>query len=232
MNIFRNLRRSTLILASSVSLLLGYAAPLAAQTEIAESAAQSPVKQPVRDVEAFHSELLLAMQAEGDYQQRLQALRPVVLQFLDVPSIARICLGRTWRDLAAAERDEFTNLLGELIAATYADRFDGYSGQRFVTQIAEEARGGVVVKTLLERPKDEPVRLDYYFRRGKAFNVVADGVSDLSLRRADYNAIIKEEGYAALLAHMRSQLAEFDAVQDPDREQAAERTDAELAKTE
>ncbi len=150
------------------------------------------------------------MRSGEDFAQRVTRLRPKVLEFLDVPSIARICLGRTWRGLEPDAQQEFTQILGELIIATYADRFDGYSGQAFVTQSAQAARGGVVVKTLLERPDDDPVRLDYYFRRGLAFNVVADGVSDLSLRRADYNAIVKDAGYAALLAHMRAQREDFE----------------------
>ena len=41
------------------------------------------------------------------------------------------------------------------------------------------------------------------------FNVVADGVSDLSVRRADYNSIVKSEGYAALLERMRDNIAEL-----------------------
>ena len=32
------------------------------------------------------------------------------------------------------------------------------------------------------------------------------GVSDLSLRRADYNSIVKKEGYASLLAHLRNKI--------------------------
>ena len=56
-----------------------------------------------------------------------------------------------------------------------------------------------MVKTQLVRANGERVNLDYYFNAGSVFNVVADGVSDLSLRRADYNSIIKQEGYDALI---------------------------------
>ncbi|MCZ6708912.1 MAG: ABC transporter substrate-binding protein, partial [Gammaproteobacteria bacterium] len=66
---------------------------------------------------------------------------------------------------------------------------------------------GWVVKTELEKSDGERVNLDYYFRGGKVFNVVADGVSDLSLRRADYNSIIKTEGYDRLLSHIRQNIA-------------------------
>ena len=62
------------------------------------------------------------------------------------------------------------------------------------------------MKTEMVRANKEIVRLDYYFLNGGVFNVVADGVSDLSLRRADYNSIIKSEGFLALLSHLRQKI--------------------------
>jgi len=43
---------------------------------------------------------------------------------------------------------------------------------------------------------------------GRIFNVIADGVSDLSLRRADYNSIIKNEGYVQLTVYVRAKLTQ------------------------
>jgi len=96
-----------------------------------------------------------------------------------------------------------------LIAATYADRFDSFDGQRFERLESLAGRRGWVVKTQLVRANGERVNLDYYFNAGSVFNVVADGVSDLSLRRADYNSIIKQEGYDALIRDIRENIAEM-----------------------
>ena len=203
--------------AALIIVLLGYSPQFGfSQTKDDELAAAT------QQVAQFHAALLTSMRSGEDFTARVELLRPEVIEFLDVPSIARICLGRTWRGLEPAAKAEFTQVLGELIVATYADRFDGFSGQAFVTQSAQAAGSGLVVKTLLERPNDDPVRLDYYFRRGQAFNVVADGVSDLSLRRADYNAIVKEQGYAALLAHMRTQREGFEQAAEEDTTAVAE----------
>jgi phospholipid transport system substrate-binding protein len=64
-----------------------------------------------------------------------------------------------------------------------------------------------VVRTRLRRDAAADVALDYFLRDDKVFNVVADGVSDLSLRRADYNSIIKSEGYERLLEHIRDKIS-------------------------
>ena len=71
-----------------------------------------------------------------------------------------------------------------------------------------------MVKTLLNRASGEPVNLDYYFRGARVFNVVADGVSDLSLRRADYAGIIREEGIEGLVIHIEASIAEMGGAGD------------------
>ena len=155
--------------------------------------------------EQFHKVLLQAAGLEM-IGEREALLGPAIADAFNVERIASVSLGRTWKGLGQAERTEFTELLAALIVATYADRFDQYTGQRFVTDRVEAVRTGFVVYTRLERPGNSSVSLNYFLRDGGIFNVVADGVSDLSLRRADYNSIVKREGYPSLLAHLRNKI--------------------------
>lgn len=171
-------------------------------------AAELSQEQAAAKIDAFHELLIRIMQtpAQGD---RLAALGPAVAGLFDISSISRISLGRTWRSLEEAAKSGFQDLLRALIAATYADRFDSYDGQRFERLGAQPAGRGWVVKTQLVRANGERVNLDYYFNGDAVYNLVADGVSDLSLRRADYNSIIKEKGYDALLRHIEENIAEL-----------------------
>ena len=140
--------------------------------------------------------------------ERLTALNPVIHELFDIATISRISLGRTWSTLDEIARATFTELLERLIVATYAARFAEYSGQTFRTTSVERTRRGWVVKTELALADGEKVQLDYYLREGSVYNIVAGGVSDLSLRRADYNSIIKLQGYDALLMHISQILEE------------------------
>ena len=161
----------------------------------------------VQAVETFHATLLDAMRVE-DQSARERLLEPAIAGLFDVERIAGISLGRTWRGLNPSQRDEFKALLKTLIAATYADRFTGFSGQQFVTDGETQVKTGTVVHTRLMPADGDAVALDYFMRDGRVFNIVADGVSDLSLRRADYNSIVKNEGYPALLAHIEAKIRE------------------------
>lgn len=166
-------------------------------------------------VDGFHALLLEVMQA-GVYDDRIAALQPVVGELFDIDTVSRITLGRTWRELGDARKQQFRDLLLALIVATYADRFDSFDRQRFERLESLAARRGWVVKTQLVKSNGERVNLDYYFNADSVFNVVADGVSDLSLRRADYNSIIKQQGYDALIRHIQENIAEMRADNEGD----------------
>jgi len=164
-------------------------------------AASSP-----RDVvDAFHGALVATMRANVDYEHRVQRLAPAIDAAFDVETIAKVSLGATWRELDASARTEFVALLRDLIVSTYADRFVRDKGQSFETLAEETPRPGrAIVRTRLVRADGAPVLLDYYLTGERIYDIVADGVSDLSLRRADYAAIVTRKGFAGLLEEIRA----------------------------
>ena len=164
-------------------------------------------------VDGFHQRLVQLMQSAAPFAERERTIAPVIGDVFDLTAISRVSLGRaTWKSLSREEREHFVGLLGQLISATYASRFDSYNNQRFeVRDLNSPREGRHVVKTELVRNNGERVTLDYYLSKNRVFNVVADGVSDLSLRRADYSAVIKQSGYPALLTQIEASIAEFRA---------------------
>ena len=71
-----------------------------------------------------------------------------------------------------------------------------------------------LVRTELVRPADEAIHLDYVLHqvqgRWRIINVVAEGVSDLSLKRADYGSVIKREGFDTLMQKLDGQIADLE----------------------
>ena len=193
------------------SLLIGglfwCTAPFAA-SELAAEAETTSALLAQQKIEEFHEKLLTVTQMTGGFDVRLAALSPVIHGLFDVTTISRISLGRTWKTLDESAQHTFIELLERLIVVTYAARFDEYSGQTFSTMSSGQTRRGWVVKTELALSDGDKVTLDYYLREDLVYNVVAEGVSDLSLRRADYNSIIKLEGYDALLTHILENIEE------------------------
>lgn len=168
------------------------------ETKEAESTASAMVHR-------FHNGLL-KMARLPTHQQREAFITPLVYATFDLGRIAAVSLGRTWRKLEERDQQVFEATLGELISATYADRFDSFNGQVFEQIEVVATRSGVVVRTRI-RTSERVVHLDYVTRDNGVFNVVADGVSDLSLRRSDYAAILKSSGFTLLLQSIRDKIS-------------------------
>jgi phospholipid transport system substrate-binding protein len=179
--------------------------------------AAAPLSEPVEVVDKFHGSLLDTMKKGGElgYSGRYKTLEPVINSVFDFPAISRLVVGRYWKDLSESQRTSFIGTFTKLSIATYASRFDSFSNEEF-KQVAEDKlkKERMLIKTELKKSDGEKVRLDYVLQQKDKqwliVNVIADGVSDLSLKRADYSAILKEKGYDALLAMLNDKITQFE----------------------
>lgn len=164
-------------------------------------------------VEGLHAALLDAMQAQDlDTAGRAARLRPVIENSFDVAGIVRLSLGRIWQELPSEEREQLEAAQFELILSTYAYRFADYDGERFVTLGPGQAPGSrLLLRTRIEPAAGRPVQLDYLLHDTdtgpRILNVIADGYSELSTRRAEYTAIHRRGGTEALLAELERLIA-------------------------
>ena len=64
-------------------------------------------------------------------------------------------------------------------------------------------REQVLVRSRIVKGKDEVARLDYVLRETKdgwrIINIMANGVSDLALKRVEYRSILERDGFPALI---------------------------------
>jgi len=173
--------------------------------------------QPAIDVvENLHKTLLFVMK-EGNqigYQGRYDRLAPVITDGFDIPFICKIVLGRFWETFDSQQRSKFVETFSRLSIATYAANFDTYSGERFKLLAEKEVSGGrTLVQTQLIKSDGGPVQLDYLLHRTgsqwRIINVVADGVSDLALKRADYTAFLKTNGLDLLLIKLNEKIVQY-----------------------
>lgn len=206
----RGLRELTLGLAIAAWLGMGIAAWL--PMGVATAAQDSPA---AKVVERFQRVLLSVMSdaQKLGYSGRERQLAPVVQDTHDLAAIAQFALGRYWDRLDATQRKVFIDTFGELSIATYASSFDSYAGEDFKTVSEERLENGdALVRSLLTQPKGDTVRFDFVLReregRWRIINIVADGVSDLAIKRAEYAAILRDEGFDALIAKLKQKFGQ------------------------
>jgi phospholipid transport system substrate-binding protein len=168
-------------------------------------------------VDKLHAALLDAMHHADElgFQGRYAQLQPVISSLFDTPLICKVILSRYWDNLDEQQRTDFIALFNRLSTSTYASRFDGYSGQEFRHVGVQELRKGrLLIKTELTRPNDKPVKLDYLMHHDAGtwliISVIADGVNDLSLKRAEYAVVIRDKGYDGLLDDIRHKISDLE----------------------
>lgn len=193
-------------------------AGLSDPTAPGQSAALAPVAR-------LHDALIDVMKhADGlGFEGRRDTLDPVLRSIFNFPAMAQAAVGRYWTQMSEAERTELLDVFAAFSVATYADRFEGYSGQRFETMgEAPAPRDGVWVKTQLvtpadaEHPQGRTVNLNYLVRDFGAagwriIDVFLGGaVSEMATRRSEYISVIRREGIAALLESLASKTRALD----------------------
>lgn len=157
-------------------------------------------------VENFQAELLEVMKNGKDlgFQGRFDRLEKPVGESHDLNMIARVVVGREWGNMSSDQQDKFIDVFSRFSVAAYAHNFKEYSGESFKFESEEETgRGGVIVHAYLVIPDDKDVKFDYMLKKKgnswRIINIIANGVSDLALRRSEYGSILKRDGYDVLI---------------------------------
>jgi phospholipid transport system substrate-binding protein len=189
----------------------GAVMPVPAQSQ-AESAEPA-----VARIRAFYDALVATMKQAQQLgvRGRYDKLAPAVRATFDLAAMTRIAVGSQWNSIPADQQTALVDAFSRMTIATYANRFDGYSGERFDVQPASEARAtGRVVRTKLIQSNGVPVVLDYLMRGSgddwKIVDVYLEGtISELATRRLEFAAILKTGGPAVLVKSLADQATQM-----------------------
>jgi len=188
-------------------------APLALAALFAANARAQAADPAAARIRLFYDALLGVMKQADKLgvRGRYEKLAPVIRDTFDLPAMTRIAIGPEWNSLSQDERNALVDAFSRMTIATYANRFDGYSGERLEVQPATEGRStGRVVHSRIVPTSGDPVTLDYLMRGSgtewKVVDVYLTGtISELATRRAEFGTILKSGGAAALVKSLNAQ---------------------------
>lgn len=157
---------------------------------------------PAVPVQRLHDALLSVMRDADklSVRERYQRLAPTLNDVYDFRMMTRLTTGSAWTSASEAERDALVAAFSRLSIATYAQRFSGFSGERF--EILEERPGPrdtTLVDTQIVRPADTPVHITYVLQKQnedwRIIDVIVQGsISELAVRRSEYAQVLREGG--------------------------------------
>ena len=161
---------------------------------------------PQDSVRSLYDTLLTTMQDGRTLGQsgRYAKLAPVVSRLFDVPLMARLAVGPSWATLSPAQQQEVTDAFEHYISATYADRFDSYSGEQLQVIVEQPYGAEITVKTKIIKSNGEIVSLDYRMRENagswQISDVYMDGsISQLATQHSEFHSILQHEGVDGLI---------------------------------
>lgn len=220
------------LLGTAIILLLQFSPGVQAAPDNSCQITAADLNQASQTVALLHSTLLSVMQnaKQLGYSGRYAKLAPVISSNFNTPLITKTILGsRYWNTMSDQQKQKFIKLFQRLSIATYADRFDGYDGEKFVEtgRKALPIRGKcpppagkeppakrILVRTELQRVHDAAVKMDYLLQKTDdkwyIITVIADGVNDLSLKRGEYNDVIRHKGFNGLVEDLKKKIKKME----------------------
>ncbi len=158
-------------------------------------------------IETFYVALLDCMKNAKTLglKGRFDKLAPVVNATFDVPAMTKSAVGPGWEQIPAAQQAAATEALGRMMIATYASRFDDFTGEKFAIDGAAAQGSDTLIKTRIVQSNGKVVPIDYLMRGGKVVDIHLDGtISELAGRRAEFGSILKSGGPDALIASLKA----------------------------
>ncbi len=141
-------------------------------------------------------------------------VRKLVGSFLDYAELARRALAKNWDTLTPKQREQFVDTLRELVERSYLKQVHGNPNYTIkYDKETKDSNEADVTGTLLTTARGKKVKIALEYKllwkdRWVVYDVVTDEQSMLENYRAEFNKIIKKEGFDALLGRMKRKLEE------------------------
>jgi phospholipid transport system substrate-binding protein len=168
-------------------------------------------------VQGLAEEIWTTLRTNGaDPEVRVEKLTALLAARADVGLISRLALGRHWKALPEAQRQDYEQLFRDVVIRSMARRLDGYAPDaegaledRFKL-LGSVAAGedDTLVRSKVFPADGPPVALDWRLRAGPSGPVIIDliveGASLLVAQRSEFAAVIEREDLDGLLAQLRA----------------------------
>jgi phospholipid transport system substrate-binding protein len=160
------------------------------------------------------SELTGIVNSNGPISEKQRRISAIIDTSVDVPEIARFCLGRFWRTASPAQQKTYISLFHDVLVNDVTGKLGEYQGVKVTITGARKRDDSTFVSSIVERPNNPPSRVDWVVREGssgpKLVDLVAEGTSLRLTQRNDYAAYVTHNNNSidALLDAMKQHLTQ------------------------
>lgn len=187
--------RRMLVAGVALVMLVGILQPFAAKAEDLGPRAQTLISNLADDAISKLTDRSISLDEQED------RFRQIMQQYIAFETIARWVLGgRYWRAASEEQRTRYMSLFEQLMVATYAHRFQNYSGETLeVAGVRMIDDSQVLVQTTLKRPNaDKLLRVDWRVRgtedKLRVIDIMVEGLSMAQTQRSEFSSLLRSNG--------------------------------------
>ena len=132
-----------------------------------------------------------------------------ILPSFDFNKICRLVMGKNWRKMSAAQKEEFSSGFKMLLLRTYAIALSKYTDQKITVLPMKKQKGSIVtVKTEITQASSQPINVDYALSNstGKwlVIDLIIEGVSMITNYRGQFGTSVRTNGIDGLLKELKN----------------------------
>ena len=145
---------------------------------------------------------------EKEPQRTYDLVDKIVLPHFDFERMAKLALGKYWRDTTADQRSRFIIEFRNMLVRTYASSLSEYTDREisYAPDAYSPGMEELTVKSDVEEPGGFPIPVNYrvYLHDDQwlVYDVTIDGVSLVTNYRASFASEIRKNGMDALIAKL------------------------------
>jgi phospholipid transport system substrate-binding protein len=203
--------------------------PLAARAQAAASAAVMGNDPTAMVKMVIDQATAVVRDGQTPTQTRDKRLREIAEANFDFADMARTTLGYHWRQLSQQQQAEFVPLFTSFMENVYLSKLQEYSVQKirqtatssnvaFTGQQYDGADYAEVHSTVLLKDQPAPIKVDYLVRRDgaswKIYDLDIDAISVMANYRQQFNRVLNNDGYPALVSMLRKKVQELGSALD------------------
>jgi phospholipid transport system substrate-binding protein len=177
---------------------------------------QDKIRQTVEAVLAVLNDQ--ALRAPERTKERRSKIRQAVFQRFGFEEMAQRALAQHWRKLTPAQKQEFVALFSDLLERSYIDKIESFSGAEQQVRYTKETvdkDGHAAVQTEIGNKRDANVDVEYRLlqrnNNWEVYDVIIEGVSLVNNYRTQFNNVISQESYEALVKKLKLKQEQEDA---------------------
>ena len=138
---------------------------------------------------------------QNDFNKATRFVDGIVTQFVDMPRVSMLVLGKNIRKTTPDQRQRFMKEFKTLLVRTYTKAFLEYKDWNITFSPYNDDKNDrkTVVKTLVHQPGQQPVNISYRMllnKNGewKVYDILIEGISLVTNYRSSFNQEIAQTG--------------------------------------